>query len=590
MANKNFKARIGIEAPLIAADNGTTAITLSDNDVTIVGDLTITSNTIKSNTGATAISLNAGDVTISGDLAVNGGDITTTQTTASLFNSTATTVNIGAGGTLAVNLGNANGSIVKGANRYTSPTVAGFAGGGTSSSRGLSISNGNGSSAALARNALVLRTYPTSGGARSQVLFENARGTETTPTAIQNNDLVGEVSMSGYATNGWVSDYVTAVPGVTYFTPTENWANSGGPYPTAGTVTNAGAGYIVALQPTATSLTSGNGTRINVLNINPQTFNQRSDTYTWNKGKTNSSSMASLSDDGTGKIGFSVIQPRATASTNFALVNFNTYRSADGVNYTPTQSNDALGSFKFNGNANTSTSPGVPGGPGVEIQARATENWSATANGTKVNFFAIKTGTLDSYNVISATPDVIQLNATTLDLNSFDGTTPLVGNQITYNRVYGQWQYDATITPAAANTGYAIPFQGTNAAIDFANIATASNTSQIRPNALGMYKMQFSAQVENSDNGQDHQITFWWRKNGTDITNSAGYFTVPKAGVANGSLIVGWDNMVEVTTVTDYFELIYAVNNTAVTLPYVAASAPRPGAAAVFLTLIPIGA
>jgi len=41
MANKNFKARIGIEAPLIAADDGTTAITLSGNDVTIADQLTV---------------------------------------------------------------------------------------------------------------------------------------------------------------------------------------------------------------------------------------------------------------------------------------------------------------------------------------------------------------------------------------------------------------------------------------------------------------------------------------------------------------------------------------------------------------------
>jgi len=41
MANKNFKARIGIEAPLIAADNGTTAITLTGANVEVAGDLTV---------------------------------------------------------------------------------------------------------------------------------------------------------------------------------------------------------------------------------------------------------------------------------------------------------------------------------------------------------------------------------------------------------------------------------------------------------------------------------------------------------------------------------------------------------------------
>ena len=57
----------------------------------------------------------SGNTTLPGDLAVNGGDITTTQTTASLFNTTATTVNIGGVGTT-VNVGNVaspGSSIVK---------------------------------------------------------------------------------------------------------------------------------------------------------------------------------------------------------------------------------------------------------------------------------------------------------------------------------------------------------------------------------------------------------------------------------------------------------------------------------------------
>ena len=42
MANKNFKVRQGLETPLIAADDGTTAITLSGNDVTLADQLTVT--------------------------------------------------------------------------------------------------------------------------------------------------------------------------------------------------------------------------------------------------------------------------------------------------------------------------------------------------------------------------------------------------------------------------------------------------------------------------------------------------------------------------------------------------------------------
>ena len=49
------------------------------------------------------------NVTLLNDLAVNGGDITTTQTTASLFNTTATTINVGNGANTELNLGSPTG-------------------------------------------------------------------------------------------------------------------------------------------------------------------------------------------------------------------------------------------------------------------------------------------------------------------------------------------------------------------------------------------------------------------------------------------------------------------------------------------------
>jgi len=48
------------------------------------------------------------DLTLTGDAAVNGGDITTSQTTFNLINTTATTLNIGGAGTT-INVGNASG-------------------------------------------------------------------------------------------------------------------------------------------------------------------------------------------------------------------------------------------------------------------------------------------------------------------------------------------------------------------------------------------------------------------------------------------------------------------------------------------------
>jgi hypothetical protein len=52
----------------------------------------------------------SGNITTAGDVAVNGGDLTTTATTAFLFDTNATTVNIAGAASTAVNIGNAAGT------------------------------------------------------------------------------------------------------------------------------------------------------------------------------------------------------------------------------------------------------------------------------------------------------------------------------------------------------------------------------------------------------------------------------------------------------------------------------------------------
>ena len=134
MANEKFKVKFGLAVGDTAATvDGTTGDIVTAGDIAVNGgDITTTQTTanivnatattvnlggaattvsIGANSGTTTInnSLVADDLTIAGDLAVNGGDITTTQTTGNLFNATATTVNIGGAGT-AVAIGAATGT------------------------------------------------------------------------------------------------------------------------------------------------------------------------------------------------------------------------------------------------------------------------------------------------------------------------------------------------------------------------------------------------------------------------------------------------------------------------------------------------
>ena len=91
----------------IAGNTGTGTVDLQTQTLIVSG----TANEITTAASGQTITIGLPtNVTIAGDLAVNGGDITTTALTASLFNSTATQVNIG-GSALQMRIGNGAGTI-----------------------------------------------------------------------------------------------------------------------------------------------------------------------------------------------------------------------------------------------------------------------------------------------------------------------------------------------------------------------------------------------------------------------------------------------------------------------------------------------
>jgi len=91
----------------IAGDTGTGTVDLQTQTLIVSG----TAGEIETSVSGQTITIGLpNNVTIAGDLAVNGGDLTTTALTASLFNSTATQVNIG-GSALQMRIGNGAGTI-----------------------------------------------------------------------------------------------------------------------------------------------------------------------------------------------------------------------------------------------------------------------------------------------------------------------------------------------------------------------------------------------------------------------------------------------------------------------------------------------
>jgi hypothetical protein len=434
MATKNFKVRQGLETPLIADDAGITAITLSGANAAIVGTLDVQGGTVTDSTGALSITTGAsnGSITLdpngTGNVVLtfaNGGNLTNDRNYLLGAVRDTTTLN--------------NGNI------YTLQSTI-------SPTRGVSLSNSDAPSSY--RPGILMRSY--SGGAvapRSWIVSENARGTVASPTAIQNNDKFCEIMAQGYNGTNWSGDQVLGTPFLFRASATEAWAAS---------PARAGTKLEVICQPAGVTYTAS--TPMNIIDHGPTSATYRADTWDFRTrtaagGGTNISQLSldvsgnailagdlringndiqgsgglsavTLTNDNSstiirgdttsivsaagktfsniletgGKVTSTLIQNRATSASEFATSSWNTYRSTDSINYTPTQNTDVLGEFKFNGNANTSTTPGVPGSPGGNVVVSATENWTSTANGTRINFLAIKQGTLDSYPVFTANP------------------------------------------------------------------------------------------------------------------------------------------------------------------------------------------
>jgi len=148
---------------------------------------------------------------------------------------------------------------------------------------------------------------------------------------------------------------------------------------------------------------------------------------------------------------------------------------------------------------------------------------------------------------------------------------------------YGSFQDSTDQTAASTTVAYPMTFNTT----DFSNGVYLSNSSRLNVRNAGIYNLQFSAQLENTDNAQ-HDVDIWFRKNGTNITASNSMFTVParKSASIYGHVIAAINYFVELAA-NDYVEIVWRTENTAVTLEQTAAqsSPTRPATPSVIATM-----
>jgi hypothetical protein len=201
-----------------------------------------------------------------------------------------------------------------------------------------------------------------------------------------------------------------------------------------------------------------------------------------------------------------------------------------------------------------------------------TELFETVQSGSSVKASAtqIKTFVGDSLNISNGLIGSVTISNSTGSFNSVTisaGTVPF--NTIT-GRAIAQFESHVDQTATSANVAYVVEM---NNAAGFNSGITIASSTNITVAAAGVYSANASIQFANSDSS-NHTATFWFRKNGTNIPNSASVIAVPKA--ADGGKMLSQVTIFESMTVSSYIQLVWAVSNTAVTLDYSAASGTIP--------------
>jgi hypothetical protein len=142
---------------------------------------------------------------------------------------------------------------------------------------------------------------------------------------------------------------------------------------------------------------------------------------------------------------------------------------------------------------------------------------------------------------------------------------------------YGSF-YDTTDqTAAVINTAYAMTFNTTDLSF---GVTRGTPTSRIYVDRPNIYNIQFSAQFINTGGGA-HRAWIWLRKNGTNVPDSA---TVLRFQGNNTEDVAAWNFLLQMNA-GDYFELMWEVDNTGVSLHADPATAVHPAIPSIILTV-----
>ena len=135
-------------------------------------------------------------------------------------------------------------------------------------------------------------------------------------------------------------------------------------------------------------------------------------------------------------------------------------------------------------------------------------------------------------------------------------------------------------TASVINTAYALQFENTYLGETISIVGT-----QITPLYSGVYNFELSVELT-STNANSKELSFWVRRSGVDIANTGRLHVVSGSG--------GVDDFEYSFTIDlpagQYIELMWATDDTGITIDYQAAASPRPAVPSTLLTVVFVSA
>ena len=127
---------------------------------------------------------------------------------------------------------------------------------------------------------------------------------------------------------------------------------------------------------------------------------------------------------------------------------------------------------------------------------------------------------------------------------------------------YGAFSDYTSQTITSITAAYAMTLNTTD---ESNGVNRGTPTSKIVFTNAATYNVQWSGQFQNTNNS-DHDVRVWLKKNGTDISGSTGFASIPsKHGQVDGHTIIGW-NYILTLAAGDYLQFYWSADSTAVSI------------------------